>query len=206
MPIAVKICGLSTAAAVEAAVAGGARWVGFNFYPPSPRAVTPQQAAAPCALVPSGRADDRRSTPWSMHRGNPHDRNPGSAGPPNIKQALRFLQPIGLDVGSPQRGLTSHTTRWARNRLAHSAPVRSWPFVAADLAKLHGPRPSQVVVRCTLLSREPSSQKTLRWREMDSNFRFRGNRHRKRSDTPRSSGRGRPPRIEHGMAGKYGRC
>ena len=52
MPIAVKICGLSTAAAVEAAVAGGARWVGFNFYPPSPRAVTPQQAAALCALVP----------------------------------------------------------------------------------------------------------------------------------------------------------
>ena len=48
MPIAVKICGLSTAAAV----AGGARWVGFNFYPPSPRAVTPQQAAALCALVP----------------------------------------------------------------------------------------------------------------------------------------------------------
>ena len=52
MPIAVKICGLSTAAAVEAAVAGGARWVGFNFYPPSQRAVTPQQAAALCALVP----------------------------------------------------------------------------------------------------------------------------------------------------------
>src|SRR6516162_4325630 len=52
MPIAVKICGLSTAAAVEAAVAGGARWFGFNFYPPSPRAVTPQQAAALCALVP----------------------------------------------------------------------------------------------------------------------------------------------------------
>jgi hypothetical protein len=105
-----------------------------------------------------------------MHRGNPHDRNPGSAGPPNIKQALRFLQPIGLDVGSPQRGLTSHTTRWARNRIAHGAPVRSWPFVAADLAKLHGPRPSQVVVRFTPLSREPSSQKTLRWREMDSNY------------------------------------
>ena len=48
MHIAVKICGLSTAAAV----AGSAQWVGFNFYPPSPRAVTPQQAAALCALVP----------------------------------------------------------------------------------------------------------------------------------------------------------
>jgi hypothetical protein len=37
-----------------------------------------------------------------MHRGNPHDRNPGCARVPNIKQALRFLQPIGLDVGSQQ--------------------------------------------------------------------------------------------------------
>jgi phosphoribosylanthranilate isomerase len=34
-----KICGLSTAETVDAAVAGGARFVGFNFYPPSPRYV-----------------------------------------------------------------------------------------------------------------------------------------------------------------------
>jgi hypothetical protein len=37
-----------------------------------------------------------------MHRGNPHDRNPGCARPPNFEQALCFLQPIGLDVGSQQ--------------------------------------------------------------------------------------------------------
>jgi phosphoribosylanthranilate isomerase len=35
--IEAKICGLSTAETVDAAVAGGARFVGFNFYPPSPR-------------------------------------------------------------------------------------------------------------------------------------------------------------------------
>jgi phosphoribosylanthranilate isomerase len=35
-----KICGLSTAETVDAAVAGGARFVGFNFYPPSPRYVS----------------------------------------------------------------------------------------------------------------------------------------------------------------------
>jgi phosphoribosylanthranilate isomerase len=34
-----KICGLSTAETVDAAVEGGARFVGFNFYPPSPRYV-----------------------------------------------------------------------------------------------------------------------------------------------------------------------
>jgi phosphoribosylanthranilate isomerase len=52
MPVAVKICGLSTPEALEAAIAGGARWVGFNFYRPSPRALTPQAAAALCAMVP----------------------------------------------------------------------------------------------------------------------------------------------------------
>ncbi len=54
MSITAKICGLSTEAAVTAAVAGGAAYLGFVFYPPSPRAVSPARAAALCALVPSG--------------------------------------------------------------------------------------------------------------------------------------------------------
>lgn len=52
MSVDAKICGLSTAAAVDAAVTGGARFVGFVFYPPSPRNVTPEQAAALAAPVP----------------------------------------------------------------------------------------------------------------------------------------------------------
>lgn len=52
MSVSAKICGLSTAAAVDAAVTGGARFVGFVFYPPSPRNVTPEQAAALVAPVP----------------------------------------------------------------------------------------------------------------------------------------------------------
>jgi phosphoribosylanthranilate isomerase len=40
-----KICGLSTPEAVEAALAGGAAYLGFNFFPASPRYVTPEQAA-----------------------------------------------------------------------------------------------------------------------------------------------------------------
>jgi phosphoribosylanthranilate isomerase len=40
----VKICGLKTAEAVEAAAAGGADYVGFVFYEPSPRNVTPAVA------------------------------------------------------------------------------------------------------------------------------------------------------------------
>lgn len=54
MAIAVKICGLCDEAAVDAAVAGGARFVGFVFFPPSPRALVPERAAALAARVPEG--------------------------------------------------------------------------------------------------------------------------------------------------------
>ena len=53
MSVAAKICGLSSEAAVDAAVAGGAAFVGFVFYPPSPRAVSSQRAGELCALVPA---------------------------------------------------------------------------------------------------------------------------------------------------------
>lgn len=54
MSIAAKICGLSSEAGVAAAIAGGAAYAGFVFYPPSPRAVTPRRAAELCAPVPAG--------------------------------------------------------------------------------------------------------------------------------------------------------
>ena len=54
MSVAAKICGLSAEGAVSAAVAGGAAYLGFVFYPPSPRAVTPREAARLCAAVPPG--------------------------------------------------------------------------------------------------------------------------------------------------------
>jgi phosphoribosylanthranilate isomerase len=52
--VIVKICGLSSAAAVRTAVAGGADYLGFVFYPRSPRAVSPVEAGALCAAVPAG--------------------------------------------------------------------------------------------------------------------------------------------------------
>lgn len=52
MSVDVKICGISTPEAMTAAVEGGAAFVGLVFYPPSPRAVTPEQAAPLAALVP----------------------------------------------------------------------------------------------------------------------------------------------------------
>src|SRR3954454_1760361 len=49
MGVAAKICGLSSEEAVAAAVEGGAAYLGFVFYPPSPRSVSPARAAALCA-------------------------------------------------------------------------------------------------------------------------------------------------------------
>jgi len=51
----VKICGLKTEAALEAALAGGAEYVGLVFFPPSPRNITPE-AAKPLAARARGRA------------------------------------------------------------------------------------------------------------------------------------------------------
>lgn len=44
-PIEIKICGLRDRAAVDAAIEAGADWLGAVFFPPSPRAVTAEQAA-----------------------------------------------------------------------------------------------------------------------------------------------------------------
>jgi len=54
MTVRAKICGLSDPASVRAAVDGGAAFIGLNFYAPSPRAITPVQAAELAALVPAG--------------------------------------------------------------------------------------------------------------------------------------------------------
>lgn len=50
----VKICGLSTPETVVAAVEGGARYVGFVFFPPSPRSLEPKEAVRLTAEVPPG--------------------------------------------------------------------------------------------------------------------------------------------------------
>jgi len=50
----VKICGLTEPEGLRAAVEGGARWVGFVFFPRSPRFITPENAAPLAASVPRG--------------------------------------------------------------------------------------------------------------------------------------------------------
>jgi phosphoribosylanthranilate isomerase len=49
-----KICGIRTPEVLAAAAKHGARWVGLNFYPPSPRSVAPDLGAELARLVPTG--------------------------------------------------------------------------------------------------------------------------------------------------------
>ncbi|MEM1340939.1 MAG: phosphoribosylanthranilate isomerase, partial [Pseudomonadota bacterium] len=54
MPVAIKFCGLSKPADIDAAVSAGAAYVGFVFFAKSPRAVTLAQARDLARLVPPG--------------------------------------------------------------------------------------------------------------------------------------------------------
>ncbi len=54
MSVRIKFCGLSTPEAVAAALAAGAGYVGFVFFPKSPRNVTIAAARALAAEVPPG--------------------------------------------------------------------------------------------------------------------------------------------------------
>ena len=51
-PIRVKICGVGSEIDIQAAARAGAQYVGFNFYPPSPRSLEIDQAARLAAAVP----------------------------------------------------------------------------------------------------------------------------------------------------------
>ena len=54
LPVRVKICGLKTPGDVAAVVAAGAAYAGFNFFPKSPRYVTPETARALALAAPEG--------------------------------------------------------------------------------------------------------------------------------------------------------
>ena len=53
MSLLVKICGVTTEEAVNAAVAAGADAIGFVFYGPSPRSIEPVRAAALTSALPA---------------------------------------------------------------------------------------------------------------------------------------------------------
>ncbi len=56
MSVAVKICGVKTQEDISACTGAGARYVGFNFFPKSPRFLSAGQAAALAVAAPLGLA------------------------------------------------------------------------------------------------------------------------------------------------------
>jgi phosphoribosylanthranilate isomerase len=52
MTLQAKICGINSRPALDAAIAGGAAFVGFQIYPRSPRVLTPAAAAELAAALP----------------------------------------------------------------------------------------------------------------------------------------------------------
>jgi phosphoribosylanthranilate isomerase len=50
----IKVCGITNTEDALAAIDGGASALGFNFFPRSPRYVTPEQALAIAAEIPAG--------------------------------------------------------------------------------------------------------------------------------------------------------
>jgi phosphoribosylanthranilate isomerase len=75
----VKICGITNREDALAAIEGGAAALGFNFYPASPRYITPEEAAEICAGLPAG---------WKV--GVFVDEAP--------EQVLRIARQAGLDI------------------------------------------------------------------------------------------------------------
>lgn len=54
MRVKIKFCGITRSEDVQACQHAGAAYVGFNFFPKSPRYVSPERAGQLAALVPSG--------------------------------------------------------------------------------------------------------------------------------------------------------
>lgn len=113
----VKICGINSPAAFDAAVQGGADYVGFVFFPPSPRYVTPAEAAALSAR---------------------HEAGPLRVGlfvNPGLDEIDAVLQEISLDVlqihGDPVQ-LATLRTRFGRPVWRQLGVISEADFPAAD--------------------------------------------------------------------------
>lgn len=144
----VKVCGITNTEDAMAAVAAGAGALGFNFYPRSPRYVTPEQAAGIGAGVPAGvlkvgvfvNESPARVEEIAREAGlevaQLHGDEPAGAVPSGVRvwkafrvnadfdpaQLDRFpAEAFLLDTPTAMYGGSGHTFDWAR---AHGAKAR----------------------------------------------------------------------------------
>jgi phosphoribosylanthranilate isomerase len=93
--VVVKICGITTPEDAIAAAEAGATAVGFNFYPRSPRFVTPERAREMGRALPAGRLKGGCSHNWLPHGGQ-HDVLQGVQ-----HGVLQGVLKVGVFVGEP---------------------------------------------------------------------------------------------------------
>ena len=89
----VKICGLTSAAAVEHAAGAGAASLGFNFYPPSPRALELGAArklvlAAPAGITKVALVVDLAAADGCSAKSTPSHREKGWASCPEATASI----------------------------------------------------------------------------------------------------------------------
>ena len=120
-PVRVKICGLRTAEDVAAVVAAGAAYAGFNFFPKSPRFVTPDQARALALACPEGLckvalvvdADDAaldgivERVPLDMLQLHGHE-TPARVAEVKARYGLPVMKVIGVADAADLDGLLEH--------------------------------------------------------------------------------------------------
>jgi phosphoribosylanthranilate isomerase len=138
--IRVKICGLSERRHVEAAVAAGARYVGFVFFPKSPRNLAPAQAAVLAASVPPGvakvgltvDADDAAldallaQVPLDMLQLHGHE-SPARVADVRARFGLPVMKAVGVAGEADLSALDDHA------RVADQILVDAKPAPGADL-------------------------------------------------------------------------
>ena len=127
----VKICGITNREDALAAVDGGAAALGFNFYPPSPRYIAPDEAAAIAAGLPSG--------VWKV--GVFVDESP--------EAVLRTAGQVGLDIAQlhgsePPEQYPQGIRVWKAIRVLSKAGETACPTVGAEAVLLDGPASGQV--------------------------------------------------------------
>jgi phosphoribosylanthranilate isomerase len=130
-----KICGLTTPETVAAAVEGGASYVGFNFYPRSPRAVTPEAAARLAAAVPASVAKVALVV----------DADDSLIGAITEALAPEILQLHGSETPERVEAIRAHTSRKVMKAIAIATPadverIRAYEAVA-DLLLLDAKPP-----------------------------------------------------------------
>ncbi len=157
--IPIKICGLTRSQDVQAAVAAGANAMGFVLYPPSPRYVTPQQAAELASLLPAF------VTPVLLFVNSSADevaqaalQVPGAWLQFHGDETPAFCQEVAQNLGR----------RWIRvARVPKETPVGEMPFdllkYASDYSQAHA------LLLDTLVDAYGGSGSTFNWSQLPTN-------------------------------------